>query len=313
MTYQKPPRRELKFLAKRLMIHPTCLRVTLLLVSIQIGLYAVRSLLGGTLFYNIVDLAEYGNTASGIYFTDSGFNLIFRMDLTQVLLAISLTYKQIAAIIISNVLVFFILSPLRMGAMEQYWRVIRGEQPVVRDALTWFKEKHRFGKALVVEFVVLPVTRLAAVLATIPSIALFYQFYTTTPSMEAYNNTSAALQMSASLLAIAAAVFAFWLHSIFLPVRYCLAAHPEYSVKMLFQRGFQSAKGFRKGFFGFRLTYLPWFFFSQLTYGALDFFVTPYTSLGGMLYLQEAARIRQNPTDPTAPSSDGQGPALPLR
>ena len=310
MTYQKPPRRELKFLAKRLILHPTCLRVTLLLVSIQIGLFAVRSLLGGTMTYNLVDLAEYGSTASGIYFTASGFNLIFRMDLTQTLMAISLTYKQIAAIVLSNLLVFFVLSPLRLGAMEQYWRVSRQENPVVRDALTWFKEKRRFGKALVVEFVVLPLTRLAALVATIPSLYLFYLFYTTTPSLEAYNNTSALLQMSASLLAIAAAVFAFWLHSLLLPIRYCLAAHPEYSLKMVFQRGMLSAKGFRKGFFGFRLTFIPWFFFSQLTYGALDFFVTPYTSLSGMLYLQEAARIRQAPAAAQHVPSD-QDSALP--
>ena len=111
--------------------------------------------------------------------------------------------------------------------------------------------------------------------------------------MAAYTTTSSLLQMGATVLAIAALVFTFWLHSVLLPVRYCLCAHPEYSLGQTFRRGLASAKGFRGAFFGFRLSYILWFFGSQLTYGALDIFVTPYSSLGGMIFLQEAARARQ--------------------
>ena len=111
--------------------------------------------------------------------------------------------------------------------------------------------------------------------------------------MAAYTTTSSLLQIGATVLAIAALVFTFWLHSIFLPVRYCLCAHPEYSLGQVFRRGLDSAKGFRGAFFGFRLSYILWFLVSQVTYGAMDIFVTPYTSLGGMLFLQEAARARQ--------------------
>ena len=81
--------------------------------------------------------------------------------------------------------------------------------------------------------------------------------------------------------AVAAALFTFWLHSVFLPVRYCLCAHPEYSLGQTFRRGLQSAKGVRGAFFRFRLSYILWFAASQLTYGAMDLFVTPYSSLGG--------------------------------
>ena len=96
--------------------------------------------------------------------------------------------------------------------------------------------------------------------------------------------------------AVAAALFTFWLHSVFLPVRYCLCAHPEYSLGQTFRRGLQSAKGVRGAFFRFRLSYILWFAASQLTYGAMDLFVTPYSSLGGMVFLQEAARARQGGT-----------------
>lgn len=134
------------------------------------------------------------------------------------------------------------------------------------------------------------------VVATIPSLYLFYVFYTNTPSADAYTTLSSLTQMGATLLAVAAALFTFWLHSVFLPVRYCLCAHPEYSLGQTFRRGLQSAKGVRGAFFRFRLSYILWFAASQLTYGAMDLFVTPYSSLGGMVFLQEAARARQGGT-----------------
>ena len=97
---------------------------------------------------------------------------------------------------------------------------------------------------------------------------------------------------SADCLAVLAMLFGVWLHSLLLPVLYCLAAHPEYSLKETFRRGFRSAQGIRGGFYRMRLSFLLWFFLSRLTYGAMDFFVLPYSSLTAMLYLQEGARLR---------------------
>ncbi|MDY3015004.1 MAG: DUF975 family protein [Evtepia sp.] len=293
MKSKLPSRRDMKFYAKRWMLHPTCLRVTLLLVCMQIAFLGLRFLFGGTLNYALVNLANYGDTASGIYVTQEGISLIFRMDLTQLVLAIPMTYAQIAAFLGLSALFFLILAPLRLGAMEQYWRVLRGGQPVVYDVFPWYREGKRFGKAVVVEFVLNVFVRLVGVIAMVPSLMLFYIFYTTTPSMEAYTDLSAITQFAATILAVAAVVFAFWLHSLFLPVRYCLAAHPEYTLGETFRRGLASTKGYRGQFFQFRLSYIVWFFLSNLTYGALDFYVTPYTSMGGMVFVQEVARARQ--------------------
>ena len=54
-----------------------------------------------------------------------------------------------------------------------------------------------------------------------------------------------------------------------------------------------STKGFRGAFLGFRLSYILWFAASQFTYGVLDLYVLPYTSLGGMIFISEAARLKQ--------------------
>ena len=293
-------RRELKMLAKRLMFHPICMRVTLLLVGLQVAFVGLRYLLGATLTYGVASLAQYGDTVSGIYFNSEGFSILFRMDLTQMVLAIPVTYAQLIRFVVFSVVVLLILAPIRLGVMEQYWSMLRGSgEAGVRPVLRWFRQGGKFGKAVVVELLLGAGVRLAGILATVPSLYLFYLFYTTTPSMAAYTTTSSLLQIGATVLAIAALVFTF-----FLPVRYCLCAHPEYSLGQVFRRGLDSAKGFRGAFFGFRLSYILWFLVSQVTYGAMDIFVTPYTSLGGMLFLQEAARARQGEATPQQEEQD---------
>lgn len=301
-----PPRREMKLLAKRLMLHPLCMRLSLLLVSIGVALYGLRYLLGATLTYGLMDLNQYGDTVSGIYWNQEGVSILFRMDLTQMILAIPLTYDQIIRFLLMGAVTFLLLSPLRLGAMEGYWNVLRGQHQTVPQAFQWFTQPRRLGKALVVEFFLEVLVRAAGLVAMVPSLYLFYLFYTTTPSVQAYTTASSLLQTGATLLAIAAGVFTFWLHSILLPVRYCLCAHPEYTLGQTFRRGLQSARGVRKAFFGFRLSYILWFFLSQVTYGVMDLFVVPYTSLGGMIFLQEAARARQQLAQ--EPGSVSQGP-----
>lgn len=308
MTNRMPPRRGMKMLAKRLMLNPVCMRVTLVLVCVEMALFGLRYLLGGVLSYGMVDLAQYGATNSGIYFNSEGVSILFRMDLTQMVLAIPLTYSQIARFLILSAIAFLIAAPLRLGTMERYWGTLRGEQGKVTQIFQWFREKNRLGKAIVVEFILEVLVRLVGLVATIPAFYLFYLFYTTTPSMEAFTTTSSLLQLAGTIWALAASLFAFWLHSVFLPVRYCLCAHPEYSLSMTFRRGFQSTKGFRGAFFRFRLSYILWYFLSQMSYGAIDLIALPYTSLGSMIFLQEAARVREGAETP--PQIQGEDGAL---
>lgn len=108
-------RRELKMLAKRLMFHPICMRVTLLLVGLQVAFVGLRYLLGATLTYGVASLAQYGDTVSGIYFNSEGFSILFRMDLTQMVLAIPVTYAQLIRFVVFSVVVLLILAPSAWG------------------------------------------------------------------------------------------------------------------------------------------------------------------------------------------------------
>ena len=117
--------------------------------------------------------------------------------------------------------------------------------------------------------------------------------------MAAYTTTSSLLQIGATVLAIAALVFTFWLHSIFLPVRYCLCAHPEYSLGQVFRRGWTVPKGFRGAFFGFRLSYILWFLVSPGDLWGHGHFRHALHLLGRMLFPQE----------PPGPGRGGHAPA----
>ncbi|MCF0122604.1 MAG: DUF975 family protein [Ruminiclostridium sp.] len=293
MTYQFPHRRELKFQAKHRMSHTVSMRVTLIVVCLLMASIGIRFLLDANLTYGLVNLNQYKDTSTGVYFNDNGFSLLFRMDLTQTVLAVPLTYHQITLFLIVSVVSFFFLAPLRVGAMEVYWSILRNGQSTVPGIFQWLTKIGRLGKSLVVEFVLQVGVRLAGLVCLLPSLYLYYLFYSNVTTLKDMTYQMSLIQSLAGLLAVAAGVFAFWLHSLFLPVRYCLASHPEYSLGETFRRGLLSTKGYRGAFFRFRLSMLPWYFLSQVTYNALDLYAMPYTSMASMLYIQEVAKARQ--------------------
>lgn len=299
---QLPPRREIKQQAKGWMLHPVCLRVTLLLVSVTMGLFGLQMLLDGNMGYLIGSLDKYGGSSTGIYRVEDGFNVIFRMDLAGVVLALPVSYAKLRVFIAMNVLTFLVLAPLRLGVMEQYWNVLVKKEASVYSVFRWFTQPARLVRALVVEFLLQGVVRFLGLIAMCPSLYCYYLFYTTTPTMESLTSGNATLQFAASALAFLAVFFTFWLHCLLLPLRYCLAAHPEYRLRQVFVRGRRSVKGFDKAFFGFRSTYLLWFGASSFTHFALDLFVLPYSSLGSMLYLQALGKAKQQEEKEERPS-----------
>lgn len=290
---QLPPRQAIKQQAKGWMLHPVCLRVTLLLVSVSMGLFGLQMLLGGSLSYLIGDLERYGDSSTGIFRTSEGFNLIFRMDVAGIVMALPVSFAKLRMTVAMNVLSFLILAPLRLGAMEQYWNVLVKKEAGVSRVFRWFTQPARLVRALAVEFLLQGVVRFLGLIALCPSLYCYYLFYTTTPTMESLSGGNAMLQFAGSALAFLAVFFTFWIHCLLLPLRYCLAAHPEYRLRQVFVRGRRSVKGFDKAFFGFRSTYLLWFAASYFTHFALDLFVLPYSSLGSMLYLQALGKARK--------------------
>ena len=297
------PRRDIKRVGRFLMTAPPSKRVTLFVVCVQLAFFGLRYLLGGNLSYALVSLSNYADTASGIYPTAEGITLLFRMDLQDAVLAMSLTYTELRVFLLINIAFFLILSPLRIGAMEQFWTITRKQPPVFYSLFQWMVQLKRWCKAVVVELVVNGLPWVVGIVCSVPSVYLFYIFYQVTPTVADYTTRSALLNVGATLAAVAAFVLAFWVNSLLLPARYCLAAHPEYAIPKVFRRGWQSAKGVRGQFFRLRLSFLLWFAVSRLTYGAMDFYVLPYVSMSGMVFLQQAAKTRDDEGAETERSS----------
>lgn len=292
MTAPIPNKRILKGQARRLMNTRGCLPVTLVIVGVQLIFFGLRNVLGAALGYYMLDLASYGDTTSGIYQTADGVSLILRMDIAQTVLAIPVTYTQFRMFCIVTVVFFIVMAPLRLGVHEQYWNITRKQPCSIAGILPWFTDPRRLGKALAVEFVLEGAIHAVGILTLLPSMYLYVRLYSTATSPENWTAASTGLQVSALLLFILALLFTFWLHSLLLPVRYCLAAHPEFGLGEAFRRGVQSLHGFRARFFLFRLSFLIWFAASEITYSAADLYVLPFTALSGMVFLQEAARGR---------------------
>ena len=76
MTHRFPLRREIKSYAKKLMMNPLCLRATLMLVCMTVGLFGIRTVTGANLTMGLVNLADYADTATGFYRNSEGFSLI---------------------------------------------------------------------------------------------------------------------------------------------------------------------------------------------------------------------------------------------
>lgn len=289
-----PSSRALKWEARQLMRYPGCLHVALIVTGLYLVFLGLRSTLGANLTYALADLSKYQDTATGFYPNEQGFSLILRMDVTQTVLAIPLTYQQIFLFVVVTLLAFLVLSPLRLGAMEMFWRVVWGERPTMQKTmLPWLTNPARWGKAVVVEAVLQGGVRLLGLVAMVPSLLLYYYFYTHATALSQVTTQLALIQTLALLLAIAAGLVTFYLYSIFLPIPYCLAMHPDITLKQVFVGGMSALQGRRGRFFRFRLTFLPWLLLSQLTYRTIDIFVLPYTSIANMRFLQALAAERQ--------------------
>ena len=183
-----------------------------------------------------------------------------------------------------------------MATLEQYWLSFRGETPSVNQMLKWNTKPKLFGKSVIIALILNLGCRLIAILALLPSSVLYIMLYGGTLIEASPEN---ALQMSLlALLAFAllliGALAAYYLYTMLHPISYCLAAQPDYSLQKVLQRGFESIQGYRSQFFRFRLSFIPWYFLSSLTYGVVDLYMLPYLSFSSFQFLQTAAIHRQD-------------------
>jgi uncharacterized membrane protein len=288
---------QLKLEGKKVMgkTMPFWIKATFLFIGLQLLFHLLRGSLGGMLGWYLMHLSEFPEAVTGYSTIENGFQLVLRMEDLDAVAAISLTYGQIMWFLIINLLVFLILAPMKMAVVEQYWVAYKGETSIFKRVLHWYTDRKLFGKSIVVGLILDLGCRLIAILALLPSSALYAMIYS--GSIIGVSTEESVRLSLLSFLALAfmigGALLSFYLYTILYPIRYCLAARPDYSVGQVLRRGVDSIKGYRGEFFRFRLTFLHWYLMSFLTYGVIELYVLPYLSFSSFQFLQEAAKDRQ--------------------
>lgn len=276
---------------------PFWMKATLLLVGLQVLLYVLRGQFGGLLGWYLIPIEKLPDAVTGYTVIERGLELVFRMDALELVAAVSLTYGQIAIFFLINALALLILAPVKLATLERYWLAFRGETQNPPSLLRWYTKPKLLGKSILVSLILDLGCRLLALLALLPSLLVYAYLYSGTwlSAHAEPDLTVSLLALLAMALLVGGALVAFYVYSTLYPIAYCLAAQPDYSMGKVLRRGLDSIRHCRKRFFGFRLSFLPYYILSNLTYGVMDLYILPYISFSSFHFLQEAAK--QRPVD----------------
>ena len=287
-----PRNAAIKFEAKKSMGRslPLWIKVTFLLVGLEVAFLALRGKLGGLLGMYMLRADSFPDAVSGYFPQENGFQLIARVDELGAIWAISLTYGDIIRFVVVNLVMFLLIAPLKIATMERYWSAFRGEMEK-KNIFRWYTKPKLMGKALVVEGVVDLLCRSIGVLVMAASYGIIILIYQgILPSF---------MGIFGMFLMVGGMLFAFWLYTRLLPIRYCLAAQPDYPLGKIFERGRASVRGYEKQFFGLMMSMLPWYFLSVVVFVAMDLYILPYVTFVAFQFLQEVANHRRQTGEET--------------
>ena len=281
-----PKNAVLKFEAKKSMGRslPLWIKATFLLVALEVAFLALRGQLGGLLGVYMLKAGSFPDAVSGYFPQEGGFQLIARVDELGAIWALSINYGDVIRFLLVYLLVFILIAPLKLATMERYWSAFRGEMKKT-DLFRWYTKPKLMGKALVVEGVVDLFCRSVGVIVMAASYGIIILIYQglLPPIMGVFG----------MILMVGGFLFAFWLYTRLLPIRYCLAAQPDYPLGKVFQKGRDSIRGYEKQFFGLMMSMLPWFLLSVVVFVAMDLYVLPYVTFVALQFLQEVANHRK--------------------
>ena len=294
-----PSSKELKREGKMTMgkTMPQWFRITLILIAVQLAAFILRAELGGTIGWYLIPLENVPDAATGLYAMEQGFQAIFRVELMSVVAAIELTYGEIVLFLVINLVALILVAPMKLAVLERLWISFR-QGLVAPDKLPkatrWYTQPKLFGKAVVVELLLLLGGNVAGIVFTLPSSALYVLLYGGNWLGNVMEPTPllSMLALLAVGLLILGAWLAYFLYSTLYPVAYCLAAQPSYSIGKVLKRGLASTKGARGNFVTFRLTFLLWLVISNFTYGVVDIYILPYLSFSSFLFLRAVTEQR---------------------
>ena len=293
-----PPRGYIKAMGKQAMGRslPGWMKFVAVFVALQVLTYLALAQIdaaGPGIIYFYQAAAETANMKTGYSLGSGVFTATMRLDDFGAIAQLYITATGFLRYAVANFLVLALMAPLKMMSLERMWRAFRQQPPHPDGALRWYTKPNLLGKALLVELVVVLVGRFVIIAASLPGWAVSIFAYVKASATGATAALSL-LSLVSMFLMVMGILVGYYLVTRLIPITYCLAAQPDYSIGKIFRRGLDSTKGYESGFFAFRLTMLPWYIISSFTAGAADLYVFPYVSFASFQYLQESAVDRQN-------------------
>jgi hypothetical protein len=242
---------------------------------------------GGALNYYLLNASDY-TSSSGIWVAEKGVTAILRVDAMGVLFALPLSFREAIVFILTNILLFLVLTPLLMGALEQFQAILLNRYQSVSDIFRWYADLRLTVKSLALGAVLALVKWGARAVCVGPGIVLF--------AWAASGGKPQSLLYLSYAVILAGVAVSYWLYTLILPARYLLVRTPDSSLAQAISSGVRSTRNRRGDYFLLRLSFILWNVAVNFSYGIMGLFVLPYSELSNLLYLREAAPVREADT-----------------
>lgn len=292
-----PSVKELKEKGKETMREtlPTWVKLTVLFISLSLAtVFLIRAVGGDHFIYDTLKLSEYPTAQTATKIVEDGVEFVYRVDRTDTVIVGFMSYVAMAMMLATQIVLFILFAPMKMALLQRYWQAYRKEKIEENSALKWYTTPALFGKAVLVELLINIVSSFAAIVGAMPSFLVGLTLaYTPLGEISTGTATGTLFLYLMLTLTLLGALFAFYVHAILQPIAYCLVAKPDYSIKQVVRRGFDSTKGSRKSFFNLRFTFIGWYIVSSFTYDILEMYILPYITFTSFHFLEAAAKKRQ--------------------
>ncbi len=271
-------------------------RLLAIYVGIQLLLGFLMNAFGLGVSYYLLPIADYPDIQTGQSLTVGGFEMFMRMDELGYIMAFGLEYSQIIVLVLQNLLTVILLAPLHLAIMERFWLGFREITPEDGAGLRFYRSPSLFWKAVAVDVLYVFVPRLVGLLCFLPSAYLAFLLmdpgYIDSSGMTL--SEWGLLNLLSLVLSAAGTILTFVLSTFFVLPLYCFAARPDYSLREMLRRGFESVRGYRFSFLLLQLSFLPWLVLNAFSYGVLQLYLLPYLSYTAFGFLQEAAVLKKD-------------------
>ena len=272
-----PPRAELKLRAKQIMGQAlgacSALGLAIVLATCVINWFLKNS--GGAINLYSWSTAS-NNIQTSFQLSEDGLFAALRIEEYGIGLSLAITPAIVLTFLLVRLVATAVFTPLQIGCLDNLWAVRQGTPKRFREALQWYTDLKKAGKAIVLQVFLWMIQLVLTVVFSIPALAVL--------SMLPANLSS--FNAAIWLLLLAQAVV--WCIMVqFHPVRYQLARHPEQGVTGAIRYGRAVLTRRHGQYLKFRLSFLIWDLLNNLSQGVFQFYLFPYQGLSNMEWLLE--------------------------